>query len=60
MEDTDTINVRHLVGYAASRGFSSNNIAVEEGVQMEKSMNKIEELFAAAKDEVRTQLVDRI
>lgn len=40
-----------IAGYA-SRSFSSNNIAVEEGVQMEKSMNKIEELFAAAKDEV--------
>jgi hypothetical protein len=34
------------------RAFSSN-IVVEEGVQMEKSMNQIEELFGAAKDEVR-------
>lgn len=52
---TKSVNGRALlnrqVGYA-SRSFSSNNIAVEEGVQMEKSMNKIEELFAAAKDEL--------
>lgn len=39
------------MGY--SRALSSNNIAVEEGVQMEKSMNQIEELFGAAKDEVK-------
>lgn len=30
----------------------ATNIAAEESVQMEESMNKIEELFAAAKDEV--------
>jgi hypothetical protein len=40
----------------ATRTFATN-ISTEETVQMEESMNKIEELFATAKDEVRICLL---